>query len=107
MDTLTVEEVSEQPTRIVHEVEKGELALVTRDGHPFYVAVPIDQKLIELGLPLVLAIRLYEKEIVSLGKAARIADVSVSEFIDRLGARGIPVARYSPVELKEELAQFG
>lgn len=107
MDTLTVEEAAEHPTRIVHDVEKGELALVTRDGRPLFVAVPVDEQLVELGLPLALAIRLYEQEAVSLGKAARIADVSVSEFIDQLGARGIPVARYSPLELQEELAQFG
>ncbi len=107
MDTLTVEEAAQQPTRIVYDVEKGELALVTRDGRPLFVAVPVDEQLIKLGLPLALAIRLYEQETVSLGKAARIAGVSVGEFIDQLGARGIPVVRYSPLELKEELAQFG
>lgn len=107
MDTLTVEDVTAQPTRIIHDVENGELALVTRDGRPLFVAVPIDEQLVKLGLPMALAVRLFEQEAVSLGKAARIADVSVSEFIDQLGARGIPVARYSPLELKEELAQFG
>jgi predicted HTH domain antitoxin len=107
MDTLTVDDVTEQPTRIIHDVEKGEVALVTKEGRPLFVAVPVDEQLIKLGLPLALAIRLYEQEAVSLGKAAQIASVSVSEFIDHLGARRIPVARYSPRELEEELAAFG
>lgn len=107
MDTLTVDEAAKQPTRIIHDVEKGEIALVTKDGRPLFIAVPVDEQLIKLGLPLALAIRLYEQETVSLGKAARIAAVSVSEFIDHLGARQIPVARYSPRELQEELAAFG
>ncbi len=107
MDTLTVDEVAEQPTRIIHDVEKGEIALVTKDGHPLFVAVPVDEQLIKLGLPLALAIRLYEQETVSVGKAAQIAAVSVSEFIDHLGARRIPVVRYSPEELAQEIAAFG
>jgi predicted HTH domain antitoxin len=44
---------------------------------------------------------------VSLGRGTRIAGVSVSKFIDHLGARGIPVARYSPFDLEEELDRFG
>ena len=107
MDTLTIDEAAEQPTRIIHDIEKGELALVTKDGRPLFVAVPVDERLVQLGLPAALAIRLYEQETVSLGKAARIAGLSVSEFIDCLGARHIPVARYSPAELTEELAAFG
>ncbi|MBI2294386.1 MAG: UPF0175 family protein [Betaproteobacteria bacterium] len=43
----------------------------------------------------------------SLGKAAEIAAVSIGEFIDHLGARRIPVVRYSPEELEQELAAFG
>ena len=107
MDTLTVDDVAEQPTRIIHDVEKGEIALVTKEGRPLFVAVPVDEKLIELGLPLALAIRLYEQETVGLGKAAEIAAVSVGEFIDHLGARRIPVVRYSPEELEQELAVLG
>ena len=107
MDTLTVDDVAEQPARIIHDIEKGESALVTKDGRPLFVAVPVDEELIKLGLPLALAIRLYEQEAVSLGKAAQIAAVSVSEFIDHLGARRIPVVRYSQRELEEELAAFG
>ena len=107
MDTLTVDDVAEQPTRIIHDAEKGEIALVTKEGRPLFVAVPVDEQLIKLGLPLALAIRLYEQEAVSLGKAAQIAAVSVSEFIDHLGARRIPVVRYSPKELEQEIAAFG
>ena len=40
MDTLTVDDVAEQPTRIIHDVEKGEIALVTKEGRPLFVAVP-------------------------------------------------------------------
>lgn len=107
MDTLTVDDITEQPTRIIHDVENGEIALVTKEGRALFVAVPVDEQLIKLGLPSALAIRLYEQEVVSLGKAAQIAAVSVGEFIDYVGARRIPVVRYSPRELEEELAAFG
>ena len=44
MDTLTIDEAAEQPTRIIHDIEKGELALVTKDGRPLFVAVPVDER---------------------------------------------------------------
>jgi predicted HTH domain antitoxin len=47
------------------------------------------------------------KGIVSLGRAAKIAGLPSSEFIDRLGALKIRVARYSPDELSRELGEFG
>lgn len=44
---------------------------------------------------------------VSIGRATRIAGLSLGEFVDRLAALKIPVARYSPEELAREIAEFG
>ena len=43
----------------------------------------------------------------SLGRAAKIAGLPLSGFIDRLCALKIPVARYSHDELSREVAEFG
>jgi predicted HTH domain antitoxin len=53
------------------------------------------------------AVHLDGRGVVSLGRAAKIAGLPLSDFIDRLGALKIPVARYSPEELSRELAEFG
>lgn len=50
-----------------------------------------------------LAVKLYEKERVSLGQAAKLAGYSKRAFIEILGKNNVPVINYSPDELREEL----
>ena len=50
-----------------------------------------------------LAVRLFDAEQISLGGAAAIAGLSVSEIIDELGRRKIAVIRITPEEFDEEL----
>jgi predicted HTH domain antitoxin len=56
--------------------------------------------------PLQDALTLYDLRVVSLGIAARIAGVSVSEFIEALGRAGIPVFQYSAEEVLAEVAEL-
>jgi predicted HTH domain antitoxin len=55
--------------------------------------------------PLADAVLLYDLRIVSLGTAAHIARVSVSEFIEALGKAGVSVFRYGPDEVLAEVAE--
>lgn len=50
---------------------------------------------------LEIAVSLFDREQVSIGVASRIAGLAISEMIDELDRRRIPVVRYS----KEELAE--
>jgi hypothetical protein len=67
-------------------------------GRPFTLA-ELSQR-----TPLEDARTLYDLRVVSLGIAAKIADVSVSEFIDALGRAGIPVFQYTAEEALAEAA---
>lgn len=104
MDTYTVRDLRERTGELVSGAESGDLAVVTRHGRPVFVAVPFDETLVEAGVKVALAIKLFDQEIVSLGQAAKISGVTTAEFIDLLGARGIPVARYGVQEVDAELA---
>jgi predicted HTH domain antitoxin len=59
------------------------------------------------GLLTALAIKLFDDERISLGRAARLAGVSISEMVDILGAHGVAVMRPTEEELERELADFG
>ena len=50
-----------------------------------------------------LAVKLFETERVSLGQAARIAGYSKRAFVEILGKNNVPVIKYSPDDLREEL----
>ncbi len=52
---------------------------------------------------ILLAVKLFETERVSLGQAARVAGYSKKAFIEILGKYKVPVINYSPDDLHEEL----
>ena len=54
-------------------------------------------------MKVLLAIKLYESEKVSLGQAAKIAGFTKRAFMEILGRHRIPVFRYSPEDLRQEL----
>jgi predicted HTH domain antitoxin len=54
-----------------------------------------------------LAVKLFDEEAISLGKASRLAGMPPAAFMDHLRSLGIPVARPAPGELEEELTRFG
>ncbi len=55
---------------------------------------------------LLIALELFQEETVSSGKAAQIAGLSKSEFIDELGKRDIPYFTRTPEELEAEVEEM-
>lgn len=107
MDIFTVRDLRERTGELIRDAEEGKLSLVTKHGQPVFVAVPFDESMLREGLHVALAIKLYEEEVVSIGKAAKLAGLPLVEFMDKLAAASIPVVRYDPAELDQELAMFG
>lgn len=107
MQTFETLDLASHTNDLIREAESGGLSIVTREGRPVFVAVPFDDTLLRDGLMTTLAMRLFDQEILSLGQAARLAGLSIVEFMDHLDQSGIPVARPRPGELEQELARFG
>lgn len=68
--------------------------------------LPFDETLLKEGVAVALAVKLFDDEVISLGKAAKLAGVPQSEFIDHLGTLKIPVVCYGKEKLQQELAAF-
>ena len=107
MDAFTIRDLRERTGELIRGAEAGELSIVTKHGQPVFVAVPFDETLLKEGVGVALAVRLFDDEVISLGKAAKLAGMPQAEFIDLLGALKIPVVRYDKDELQQELATFG
>lgn len=103
MHELTAEELTRHPGSLLADVRRGEPALVTDDGKPVFLAVPMGDGADPRAIRVELAVRLFDAEQISLGGAAAIAGLSVSEIIDELGRRKIAVIRITPEEFDEEL----
>lgn len=100
----SIRDLRERTGELVREAEAGHLSIVAKHGRPLFVAVPMDEHLLKEGVAVALAVRLFAEKVVSLGKAAKLAQLPIEAFISRLGALGIPAVDYPPEELDEELA---
>lgn len=106
MESFTVRDLRERTGDLIRDAEAGKLSVITKHGRPVFVAVPFDETLLKEGVRVALAVKLYNEDVISLGKAAKLAGMSLSEFIDHLGSRQIPVVRYGRADLEAELTAF-
>ena len=103
MHTLTADELNREPQQLLDDAQRGEPALVTRDGEPVLLSVPLGKGIESQAVRIEFAVNLFDREQISLGLAAQIAGLSYSEMIDECGRRQIPVVRYGTDELAKEL----
>lgn len=106
MDTFTIRDLRERTGELIRDAEAGRLSIVTKHGQPVFVAVPFDESLLKAGVRVALAVKLFDDDVLSLGRAAKLSGMPQGEFIDHLGALKIPVVRYGKEELQQELAAF-
>jgi predicted HTH domain antitoxin len=105
--SISVEQFLEHPDRLLDDTRGGAIALVTQDGEPVLLALPLGKGAAASTARLELAVALFEREQASLGLAAQVAGLSYGEMLDELGRRGIAVIRLGPAELDRELAALG
>ena len=103
MHTLTDDELTRQPQRLIDDARRGEASLVIDDGVAVLLAVPLGAGLDATEVRVELAARMFDRDQISLGLASKIAGLSYSEMIDELGRRGIPVVRYDANDMAKEL----
>ena len=104
MHTLSDDELRRQPQVVLDDAKRGESALVTVDGEPVMLALPLGPVSGNKPERLELAVSLYERDLLSLGLASKVAGLSYSRMVDELGRRRIPVVRYDVDDLERELA---
>lgn len=103
LDVFSARELRNNTGKLIKDAEKGRLSLITKHGKPMILAVPFNSQLLNLGVDKSLALYLFEKKIVTLSRAAKIAKLSVEEFLDILKDTGIDVVDYPENELEQDL----
>jgi len=107
MKSFSARNLKRSAHRLIRLAEAGRLSVVTKDGAPIFVAVPFDRGLMTDEAMTALAMRLFDQECISLGKAARMAGLSIVEMTDLLGRHDIAVIRTGADELQRSLVDFG
>lgn len=68
------------------------------------IAVPEFVQINQRELQMILAARLYEQGLLSIGQAAAVAGYSKRTFMELLGDYGVSVFNYAPADLAEDVA---
>ena len=103
LDIFTARDLRNNVGGLMKDAETGGIALITKRGKPTAVALPFDKKLLSLGLDKSFALRLYEQKLTTLVQSAKIAEVSIYDFLDMLKATNIPVVDYPEADFNKEL----
>lgn len=103
LSVFSARDIRQRSGELLRDAEQGHVAVITKHGRPTILAVPFDERLLEIGIHRAMALRLFEQRQVTLVQAAKLAATTLEEFIGLLGEAGIPAVDYPPEELDDEV----
>ncbi len=103
MKTYSVRDLRNRTGALIRGAEAGHMSIVTKHGRPVLLTIPFDDKLLDQGVRVSLAVHLFDEDVLSQGQAAKLAGLTLAEFFTACAARQVPVVRYAPGELAKEL----
>lgn len=106
MKNIGVHELRRHPEIVSKSAASGELLLVTEHSLPVSVSVPFSDELLQSGIHINLALKLFDEGALSLVKAAKLAKMNVESFMELLSTFDISVVDYDVKDLEDELALF-
>ncbi len=107
LDVFSVRDLRVRSGELLRDAEKGQLAIITKHGRPAILALPFDERLLQHGVARALALHLFEAGGITLARAAKLAEMSVEEFVELIGEAGIDAVSYPPEELDAEVEAVG
>jgi len=103
-DVFSVRDLRNRSGELLRDAEAGQIALITKHGKPAILAIPFDERLIGHGVHRAMALHLFESHQVTMAQAAKLAGLSIEEFVELLGEVGISAVDYPAEDLEEEMA---
>lgn len=103
-DVFTARDLRNRSGELLKDAESGRVSLITKHGKPAILAIPFDKRLLDHGVHRAMALHLFEARQLTLAQSAKVADLSVEEFMDLLGEAGITAVDYPTEELADEMA---
>jgi prevent-host-death family protein len=88
MQAFAIRDLREHTGDLVRNAESGAYSVVSKHGHPLFVAVPFSDALLAAGVPVALADQLVQAGELSVAAGARLAGLPVARYLQHLGAIG-------------------
>lgn len=104
MNSVNIRELKNNPSDALRMARKAPVVVMNRDQPEALLFHLDDEGLLgEPGVRLALATALYRSESVTLGRGAKIAGITLPEFMLHVSHEGIPVIRGNTKTLREDL----
>lgn len=102
-DVFSARELRQRAGELFRDAEEGRLSVITKHGRPAILAIPFDERLLSLGVQRAVAVSLFETGSLTLTQGAKLAGLTLEEFVELLGREGVAAVDYPPEEVAEEL----
>ena len=102
-EVFSVRDLRLRSSEMVRVAEAGKVSVITKRGKPSALALPFSRRLMELGIDRDIAVVLFEKRLLTMEKAAKLAGVTLDGFMELLSHTGTVAVDYPPAELDDEL----
>ena len=66
LNVFSARDVRQRSGELLSDAEDGRLAIITKHGRPAILAVPFDERLVEMGVHRAMALHLFEQRLVTL-----------------------------------------
>lgn len=103
-EVYSVRDLRLRSSDLVRDAEAGRIAVITKHGRPAALTVPFSRRLLEHGLDKEVALLLFERRLLTMRKAAKLAGVTLDRFMDLLAQTSTVAVDYPPSEVDDELA---
>ena len=103
VDVFSVRYLRLRSSELVRAAEAGKVSIITKRGRPAALTLPFDHRLLELGLDMNMALVLFEKKLLTMEKAAKLAGMTLDGFMDLLAQSSTVAVDYPAEELDDEL----
>lgn len=107
LDVFSVRDLRLRSGELLRDAENGRMSVITKHGRPAILALPFDERLLIHGVARALALHLFEAGRLTLARAAKLAEMSVEEFVGLIGEAGVDAVSYPAEELEEEIDAAG
>jgi prevent-host-death family protein len=107
LEVFSVRDLRVRSGELLRDAERGRMAVITKHGRPAILALPFDERLLRHGVARALALHLFEAGRVTIARAAKLAEMSVEEFLGLLAAASVDAVSYPPGELETEVEADG